>query len=153
MNRARVRLFALLALSGVITAIAASLLLGMTFALLTEGPARLLDGLGLGARVIWLGLAVATLPAILFGGLLWLRGVRRAAVWAGAGVLGGLVCLGIAYVGPGDIGMITPLALKHYPLAFSAAFAISGALAALTFLGLMGLSVRIFGRRPSLKRA
>ncbi len=149
MNRARLRLLLLIIPCGVITAVAASLFLGMTFALLTEGPARLLDGLGLGLRVIWFGLAVATLPAILFGGLLWLRGVRRPLAWAGAGVLGGLVCLGLARVGPGDIGQITKLVLRHYPLGFSLAFAISGALAALTFLGLMRLFVRMFrGRSP-----
>ena len=153
MNRARLRLFTLLALSGVITAIAASLLLCMTFALLTEGLAGLLDGVGLGIRMIGFGLVVATLPAILFGSLLWLRGVRRAIAWAAMGLVGGLVCLGVAYIGPGDIGQITSLMLRHYPLTFAAAFAIAGALAALTFLGLMRLLTRIVRGKPSFRRA
>ena len=149
MNRARLRLFALLALSGVITAIAASLLLCMTFALMTEGPAALLDGVGLGIRMIGFGLVVATLPAILFGSLLWLRGVRRAIAWAAIGLLGGFVGLGVAYVGPGDIGQITSLMLRHYPLPFAAAFAIAGALAALTFLALMCLLTKVIRGRSS----
>lgn len=151
MNRARVRLFLLLALSGILTAVAASLFLGMAFALLTEGPMALLGGLRLGVWAIWFGLAVAALPAILFGGLLWLRGVRRAIIWAGTGLLGGLVCLGISYVGPGDVDQITQRVLEHYPLAFPAAFAIGGALAALTFLGLMRLFVRVFRPRSSIR--
>jgi hypothetical protein len=153
MNRARLRLVILLVLCGVLTAIAASLLLGMTFALLTEGPGALLGGLRLGVSVVWFGLFLATLPAILFGGLLWFRGVRRAIVWAGMGMLAGFVCLGLAYIGPGDIGQITAHVLRRQPLQFSLAFAITGALAALTFLALMRLSTRMFRGRSSFRRA
>jgi hypothetical protein len=153
MNRARLRLIALLVLSGVLTAIAASLLLGMTFALLDDGPAALLDGLRLGLKVIHFGLVLATLPAILFGGLLWLRGVRGIIAWAGMGVLAGLVCLGLAYIGPGDIDMITARILMHQPFKFTLAFAIAGALAALLFLALMRLFTRIIRGRSSFRRA
>jgi hypothetical protein len=153
MNRARLRLAVLLTICGILTAVAASLYLGMTFALLTEGPAALLDGLRLGIWVVWFGLVVATLPAILFGGLLWLRGVRRALLWAAMGVLGAVVCLGVAFIGPGDIGHITSLVLARYPLIFSLAFAVSGALSALTFLALMRLSTRIIRGRSSIRPA
>ena len=153
MNRARLRLGILLVLCGVVTAVAASFYLCMTFALLTEGPGALLDGLRLGARVVHFGLVLATLPAILCGGLLWLRGVRSAIAWAGLGVLAGIACLGLAYIGPGDIDQITSLILGHEPLAFSVAFAVAGALAALTFLALMRLFTRIFRGRSSIRRA
>lgn len=150
MNRARLRLFALLVPAGLLTAAATSMLLGMTFALLTEGPAAMLDGLRLGASIIHFGLVLATLPAILFGSLLWLRGVRRALAWASMGVLAGLVCLGLAWaVGPGDIDQITSLLLARQPLPFTMAFAIAGALSALLFLALMRVAIAVTRRRPT----
>jgi hypothetical protein len=150
MNRARLRLAALLILCGVLTASATSTLLAMTFALLTEGPAAVPDSLRLGASIIHFGLVLATLPAILFGGLLWLRGVRHSIVWAGMGALAGIVCLGLAWaVGPGDIDQITAHVLRRQPLPFALAFAIAGALSALLFLALMRLAIAVTRRRPA----
>ena len=150
MNRARLRLAALLVLAGVLTASATSMLLGMTFALLTDGPSAVPDGLRLGASIIHFGLVMATLPAILFGSLLWLHGVRNVIVWAGAGMVAGIACLGLAWLaGPGDIDQITSHVLRRQPLPFTLAFAIVGALSALLFLALMRLAVAVTGRRPA----
>lgn len=146
MTRPRLRLVVLLVLSGILTAIAASLIMGMVFALLDEGPSFLLAGLQLGASVIHFGLFLATLPAILFGSLLWLRGVRQIIAWASMGVLAGFACLALAYIGPDQIGQITAHMLSRQPLAFSASFAITGALTALVFLALMRLFTAIARR-------
>jgi hypothetical protein len=59
----------------------------------------------------------------------------------------------VAYIGPGDIGTSTSFMLRHYPLAFSASFAIGGVLSALVFLALMRLLTRIVRGRPSFRRA
>lgn len=149
MNRARLRLATLLMLCSLATAIAATLFLGMTFALLTDGPAALLAGLRVGLQFVHFGLVIATLPAFFFGGLLWLRGVRRPLLWAATGIPVGLCCLGLAFVGPGDIDQITGLLLARYTLAFPVAFAISGAVAAMLFLALMQLATK----RPPVRPA
>ncbi len=131
------RLAFYLLLCSLVAAIAAGLLLGMMLGLLNNGPAGLLSGLILGMYGAGYGLLVATIPAFLFGALLWLFQVRPRHVWATVGALAGLVCYGVAFLLPGNIGEAASFLFSDIPIQSALAFAIAGALAAMIFRVLM----------------
>jgi len=138
-SRARVTLVLFLALSSLVSAVAASLLLGTTFALLTGGPLAIPGGIVLGALGLSYSILPTLLPALLLGGLLWLGRIRRRAIWAAAGALAGLVCFSLITSFTADLREALSAIAGQNRIEFGLACAIAGALAALLFRTLMRL--------------
>jgi len=129
----RIRLGFFFLLCGAIAALAGGFFTGLLLCLFTGGPLALVPtGLILGLFGATFGLKVAILPATLLGALLWWRGFSSKLVWAGTGLLGGLLCFAMVALFPewllGDgmgLGADWPL--------FAAALPLAGAPAALAF--------------------
>jgi hypothetical protein len=134
-RRLRLGLFYLL--GGAVAALVGGFLTGMLIALFTSGPLALVTtGPILGLFGAAYGAKVAILPATLLGGLLWWRGVSSKLVWAGTGVMGGIVCYAMVALFPEWLlGEGMGLG-RDWPL-FAAALPLAGAPAALAFRLLM----------------
>ena len=135
--RRRIRLCSFLALCGALAALAGGFFTGLLLSLFDGGPlAMVTTGLVVGLFGAMFGLKTAVLPAILLGGLLWWRGVSSKLVWAGTGVVGGMLCYALVAAFPEWL-LGEGMALgRDWPL-FAAALPLAGAPAALVFRLLM----------------
>jgi hypothetical protein len=133
----RIRLGLFFLLCGGVAALTGGFLTGLLLALFTGGPLALVPaGLLLGLFGAAYGFKVAILPAALLGGLLWWRGVSSKLVWAGTGVMGGIICYALVAIFPEWLlGEGMGLG-RDWPL-FAAALSLAGAPAALAFRLLM----------------
>ena len=133
----RLRLGLFFLLCGAIAALTGGFLTGILISFLTGGPLALVPtGLLLGLFGAAYALKVAVLPAALLGGLLWSLGVGNKLVWAGTGMLGGMLCYAIVAIFP-QWALGSGMGLgAEWPL-FAAALPLAGTPAALMFRLLM----------------
>ena len=141
-----VRLILFMLLSGAVAAVVGGFLTVFTIALIELGLAGLLVGLPAAGMGILVSLRLATLPAMLLGGILWYSGVRSKRVWAGVGALAGLGLYAFFSAFP-SLDNSAALITGPGTLTFAPVFVLAGAPSALAFR-LMMEALTIFDEDP-----